>query len=132
MYTRNILHIRRLHRLAAFGCTTVIPSSKYGLELVDHSFLISLIYEGPIPNGVIAFAVQQLQAAEDAGQRAWIIAHMPPSSGDAFHDQVSIFQHTTTVPILGAHHVVSQIISIKSFNATKIPLRLNSMATLMS
>ncbi len=44
---------------------------------------------------------------------------MPPSSGDAFHDQVSIFQHTTTVQILGAHHVASQIISIKSYNATK-------------
>lgn len=32
--------------------------------------------------------MQELQAAEDAGQRAWIIAHMPPSGGDAMHDQV--------------------------------------------
>lgn len=32
--------------------------------------------------------MQQLQAAEDAGHRAWIIAHMPPSGGDASHDQV--------------------------------------------
>ncbi|KAF8954742.1 hypothetical protein BDZ97DRAFT_1927771 [Flammula alnicola] len=43
------------------------------------------------PNGVLPFAVEQLQAAEDAGQRAWIIAHMPPSSGDAFHDQSNYF-----------------------------------------
>jgi sphingomyelin phosphodiesterase len=32
--------------------------------------------------------VQELQAAEDAGQRAWIIAHMPPGTSDALHDQV--------------------------------------------
>ncbi|PPQ81932.1 hypothetical protein CVT25_013780 [Psilocybe cyanescens] len=45
----------------------------------------------PDPNGIIGFAVQQLQAAEDAGQRAWVIAHMPPSGGDALHDQSNYF-----------------------------------------
>lgn len=82
----------------------------------------------PDPNGVIAFAVQQLQAAEDAGTRAWIIAHMPPSSGDAFHDQVNMFH--SMVCILRAHPIASQIILTKLFNATKTRLPLNSMATL--
>ena len=45
----------------------------------------------PDPNGILAFAVQQLQIAENGGQRAWIIAHMPPSSPDALHDQVWVF-----------------------------------------
>lgn len=45
----------------------------------------------PDPNGILAFAAQQLQAAEDAGQRAWIIAHMPPGSSDAIHDQSNYF-----------------------------------------
>ncbi|PFH49603.1 hypothetical protein AMATHDRAFT_62842 [Amanita thiersii Skay4041] len=45
----------------------------------------------PDPNGILAFAVAQLQAAEDAGQRVWIIAHMPSGSGDALHDQSNYF-----------------------------------------
>ncbi|CCM06931.1 uncharacterized protein FIBRA_09243 [Fibroporia radiculosa] len=45
----------------------------------------------PDPNGILAFLVQELQAAEDAGQRAWIIAHMPPGRGDVAHDQSSYF-----------------------------------------
>lgn len=48
----------------------------------------NLFYHRPDPNGILAFAAQELQAAEDAGQRAWIIAHMPPSSSDALYDQV--------------------------------------------
>ncbi|KAM6503440.1 Metallo-dependent phosphatase-like protein [Amanita muscaria] len=43
------------------------------------------------PNGVITFAIDQLQAAEDAGQRAWIIAHMPPGGTDTLRDQSNYF-----------------------------------------
>lgn len=41
----------------------------------------------PDPNGIIEFAVRELQAAEDAGQRVWIIGHMPPNRHDTLHDQ---------------------------------------------
>jgi len=41
------------------------------------------------PNGIFAFLIQQLQEAEDAGQRAWVIGHMPPGGPDTLHDQVS-------------------------------------------
>ncbi|KAI0309549.1 sphingomyelin phosphodiesterase [Amylostereum chailletii] len=41
------------------------------------------------PNGVLAFMVEQLQAAEDASQRAWVIGHIPPGKTDVPHDQVS-------------------------------------------
>lgn len=44
----------------------------------------------PDPNGVHAFIVQELQATEDAGQRAWIIGHIPTGSGDFMHDQVEL------------------------------------------
>ncbi|KAF5311082.1 hypothetical protein D9619_007799 [Psilocybe cf. subviscida] len=57
----------------------------------DNLWLFDSENQQPDPNGILAFAVQELQAAEDAGQRAWIIAHMPPSSGDAFHDQSNYF-----------------------------------------
>ncbi|KAF9467960.1 sphingomyelin phosphodiesterase [Collybia nuda] len=45
----------------------------------------------PDPNGIIGFTVQELQAAEDAGQRAWIIGHMPPGRQDTLDDQSNYF-----------------------------------------
>ncbi|KAJ7131701.1 Metallo-dependent phosphatase-like protein [Mycena crocata] len=45
----------------------------------------------PDPHGILAFMVNELQAAEDAGQRAWIIGHMPPGSQDAFSDQSNYY-----------------------------------------
>lgn len=49
---------------------------------------MSLYFYRPDPNGILAFLVQELQAAEDAGERAYIIAHMPPGRGDVMRDQV--------------------------------------------
>ncbi|KAJ6526013.1 sphingomyelin phosphodiesterase [Mycena capillaripes] len=45
----------------------------------------------PDPNGIIAFMVDQLQAAEDAGQRVWIIGHIPIGAGDIVVDQSNYF-----------------------------------------
>jgi len=42
----------------------------------------------PDPNGIIAFMVEQLQAAEDAGERVWIIGHIPIGAEDTLVDQV--------------------------------------------
>jgi len=46
--------------------------------------------------------VSQLQAAEDAGQRAWIIGHIPPGKADVFHDQVFLSRscYVTNLPML--------------------------------
>ncbi|KAJ6527327.1 sphingomyelin phosphodiesterase [Mycena vulgaris] len=41
----------------------------------------------PDPNGIIAFVVDALQAAEDAGDRAWIIGHIPLGKEDTLIDQ---------------------------------------------
>ncbi|KAF5378760.1 hypothetical protein D9615_006959 [Tricholomella constricta] len=45
----------------------------------------------PDPNGILAFTVKELQMAEDAGQRAWIVAHMPPGRQDTLQDQSNYF-----------------------------------------
>ncbi|KAG7095386.1 hypothetical protein E1B28_006142 [Marasmius oreades] len=45
----------------------------------------------PDPNGILGFLVSQLQAAEDSGQRAWIIGHMPPGIPDTFDDQSNYY-----------------------------------------
>ncbi|KAF8918727.1 sphingomyelin phosphodiesterase [Mucidula mucida] len=66
----------------------------------------------PDPNGIMAFAVQELQAAEEAGQKAWIIGHMPPGAPDTLHDQsnyydqiVQRYQHTIAGHFFGHSHL---------------------------
>ncbi|KAF8524294.1 hypothetical protein BU17DRAFT_23931, partial [Hysterangium stoloniferum] len=41
------------------------------------------------PNGIMAFIVivDQLQAAEDANERAWLFGHIPLGTADIFHNQ---------------------------------------------
>lgn len=43
------------------------------------------------PSGVFAFIVSALQSAEDAGERAWIIGHIPPGRADCLYDYSSYF-----------------------------------------
>lgn len=50
--------------------------------------LIKEMYFRPDPNGNIAFMVDALQAAEDPGDRAWIIGHIPLGKEDTLIDQV--------------------------------------------
>jgi hypothetical protein len=52
--------------------------------------LICVAFDSVDPNGILSFIVAQLQAAEDAGQRAWIIGHIPAGKADIFHDQVRV------------------------------------------
>jgi sphingomyelin phosphodiesterase len=40
----------------------------------------------PDPSGMFAWLVAELQEAEAAGQRVWILGHMPMGASDAFHD----------------------------------------------
>jgi len=43
------------------------------------------------PSGQLAWLVNELQAAETAGERVYIIGHMPMGSSDAFHDGSNYF-----------------------------------------
>ncbi|KAJ7675216.1 sphingomyelin phosphodiesterase [Mycena rosella] len=45
----------------------------------------------PDPNGILAFIVEALQAAEDAGDRAWIIGHIPLGKEDTLVDQSNYY-----------------------------------------
>ncbi|KAJ7600702.1 sphingomyelin phosphodiesterase [Mycena floridula] len=45
----------------------------------------------PDPNGVLAFMVQQLQAAEDAGQHVFIEGHIPLGKEDTMEDQSNYY-----------------------------------------
>lgn len=43
------------------------------------------------PGGQLAWLVTELQSAEDAGERVYIIGHMPMGAGDAFYDGSNYF-----------------------------------------
>ncbi|KAI1771860.1 putative acid sphingomyelinase [Hypoxylon cercidicola] len=52
------------------------------------------LYEEPMeadPSGQLAWLVAELDAAEKAGERAYIVGHMPMGSRDAFHDASNYF-----------------------------------------
>jgi len=43
------------------------------------------------PPGALAWLVSELEAAECAGERAWVLGHMPLGTTDVFHDQSQYF-----------------------------------------
>lgn len=52
------------------------------------------MYQEPMekdPNGQFEWLIKELQAAEDAGQRAWLISHIPSGIPDHFHDYSQYF-----------------------------------------
>ncbi|KAI8365386.1 Metallo-dependent phosphatase-like protein [Radiomyces spectabilis] len=65
-----------------------------GLKLIslNTNFCYTLnwwLYEHPMekdPNGVFAWLIEQLQEAEDEGERVWIIGHIAPGDSTCFHD----------------------------------------------
>lgn len=43
------------------------------------------------PSGMLAWLASELETAETAGERVWLMGHMPLGSGDTFHDQSYYF-----------------------------------------
>lgn len=60
-------------------------SSTHNLSFRD---LFQSAIDRPDPNGLLAFMVQQLQEAEEAGDRVWVIGHIPLGKEDTAEDQV--------------------------------------------
>jgi sphingomyelin phosphodiesterase len=52
------------------------------------------------PSGQLAWLAAELKAAETAGERVWLMGHMPLGSSDAFHDQSEYFGNCQTCPLL--------------------------------
>lgn len=49
------------------------------------------------PSGQLAWLVTELEAAETAGERVWLMGHMPMGSSDAFHDQSEYFGKPSSI-----------------------------------
>ncbi|CRG86965.1 sphingomyelin phosphodiesterase [Talaromyces islandicus] len=84
-----------------YGSYSSIFSGSHGTDLkvisynsifyyVDnfYAFLDPMPYD---PDGQLAWLIDELQAAETAGQRVWLIAHVPTGSSDHFHDYSHYF-----------------------------------------
>ncbi|THH12668.1 hypothetical protein EW146_g7480 [Bondarzewia mesenterica] len=77
----------------------------------------------PDPNGILSFIVSQLQAAEDASQRAWIIGHIPLGHEDTLEDQsnyydqiVQRYKDTIAAQFFGHTHVDEFQIAYSDWN----------------
>lgn len=79
--------------------------------------MVDLPLYRPDPNGLFEFMVSQLQAAEDAGQKAWIIGHIPSGKADISHDQV-IF--VSTRPEYLADEVLHRVVELLRSNHPEI------------
>jgi sphingomyelin phosphodiesterase len=81
-----------------FGAySTIHPGTKLRVISIStnlwyaHNFWL---YEDPVendPSGQRAWLVGELDAAERAGERVYIIGHMPMGSSDSFHDSSNYF-----------------------------------------
>ncbi|CAG8918469.1 unnamed protein product [Penicillium salamii] len=95
------------HSLA--GVSTVQSADDYGsysaihpnsnLRIISYNSIFYYkfnfyMYQEPMekdPNGQFKWLINELQAAEDAGQRVWLISHIPPGVADHFHDYSHYF-----------------------------------------
>ncbi|KAH7364647.1 Metallo-dependent phosphatase-like protein [Rhexocercosporidium sp. MPI-PUGE-AT-0058] len=80
-----------------FGSYSVLTSGGLRLISVNTNFWYKQnfwLYEATMerdPSGQLAWLVTELEAAETAGERVWLMGHMPMGSSGAFHDQSQYF-----------------------------------------
>jgi len=79
-----------------YGSYATVINGQFGtdLKIISYNSIFYYIdnfmaYYEPMPydpDGQLAWMISELQAAEDAGQRVWLIAHVPTATSDHFHD----------------------------------------------
>ncbi|PMD25630.1 sphingomyelin phosphodiesterase [Hyaloscypha hepaticicola] len=80
-----------------YGSYSVLTSEGLRIISVNTNFWYKQnfwLYEATMerdPSGQLAWLVTELEGAETAGERVWLMGHMPLGSSDAFHDQSQYF-----------------------------------------
>ncbi|KAG4439668.1 hypothetical protein IFR05_004865 [Cadophora sp. M221] len=80
-----------------YGSYSVLTSEGLRMITVNTNFWYKQnfwLYEATMdrdPSGQLAWLVTELEAAESAGERVWLMGHMPMGSSGAFHDQSQYF-----------------------------------------
>ncbi|KAF9189924.1 hypothetical protein BGZ51_009136 [Haplosporangium sp. Z 767] len=81
-----------VNQVKDYGAYTVSPAPGFRIISLNNNFCYTLNFYlyGKIrdydPNGELKWLVAQLQAAEDAGERVWIISHVSPSQTDCMQN----------------------------------------------
>ncbi|KAH8113916.1 sphingomyelin phosphodiesterase [Phellopilus nigrolimitatus] len=111
-----------LHKSGSYA--VVHPGTKLKLISINTQYWYKFnfwVYDSdefqPDPNDILTFLVSELDAAERAGQRAWIFGHIPPGASDVMRDQsnyynqiVQRYRHTIAGQFFGhTHHDQFQI-----------------------
>jgi sphingomyelin phosphodiesterase len=84
-----------------YGSYSSVFSGTFGTDLrvISYNSIFYYIdnfwaYEDPMlydPDGQFTWLINELQEAETAGQRVWLIAHVPTGTADHFHDYSHYF-----------------------------------------
>ncbi|KAF8966369.1 hypothetical protein BGZ46_000380 [Entomortierella lignicola] len=80
-----------------YGAYTVSPTPGFRIISLNTNFCYTMnfyLYGHPKdydPNGEIKWLIAQLQAAEDAGERVWIIGHVGPSQTDCIQNWSALY-----------------------------------------
>ncbi|KAG0098132.1 hypothetical protein BGZ93_001055 [Podila epicladia] len=80
-----------------YGAYTVSPQSGFRIISLNNNFCYTMNFylyghtKDYDPNGEIKWLVAQLQVAEDAGERVWIIGHVGPSQTDCIQNWSALY-----------------------------------------
>ncbi|KAG0042518.1 hypothetical protein BGZ83_000362 [Gryganskiella cystojenkinii] len=80
-----------------YGAYTVSPAPGFRIISMNNNFCYTMNFylyghsKDYDPNGELKWLVQQLQAAEDAGERVWIIGHVGPSQTDCIQNWSALY-----------------------------------------
>ncbi|KAJ7185376.1 sphingomyelin phosphodiesterase [Mycena filopes] len=88
---REIKHISGSYSITAPGTNLRIISINTVYWYKQNFWLYDSDTPEPDPRGILAFMVNELQLAEEAGERVWIIGHMPPGCEDTLSDQSNYY-----------------------------------------
>lgn len=98
LWTSMIGNTAAAQVIADYGSYSVLDSTT-GLRIISINTNLWYkqnfwLYEATMesdPSGQLAWLASELEAAETAGERVWLMGHMPMGSSDAFHDQSEYF-----------------------------------------
>jgi sphingomyelin phosphodiesterase len=116
------------------GSYSAIYSGSYGTDLrvISYNSIFYYVddfwvYGEPMeydPDGQLAWLVNELQAAESAGQRVWMITHVPSGTSDHFHDYshyfdqiIQRYEATIAALFFGHTHMDQFQISYSNYSA---------------
>ncbi|KAL0575217.1 hypothetical protein V5O48_006756 [Marasmius crinis-equi] len=85
----NTFQVQNLLELSSFNLRILSVNTQYWYK--QNFWLYDSDEFQPDPNGILAFLVQELQAAEDAEEKVWVIGHIPLGKEDVVEDQSNYY-----------------------------------------